>query len=96
MKLEIYGNSKKGFSAHGEDNGEYDLEPCPFCDSSDVEITNTHSPSYWAECNNCGAQGPSGRTSSVRIARKTKSAVRRQHEEAFSKAHELWNTRRED
>lgn len=34
---------------HGE------LKPCPFCGGTELEVINTHTPSYWVECS-CGAQ----------------------------------------
>lgn len=33
-----------------------DAKPCPFCGCEDIEITNTHTPAYWAECTECGAR----------------------------------------
>lgn len=32
------------------------VEPCPFCGSTDIELANTWTPSYWIECNGCGAE----------------------------------------
>ncbi len=31
------------------------LKPCPFCGGSNVELSNTHTASFWCECE-CGAQ----------------------------------------
>ncbi|MDE2098435.1 MAG: Lar family restriction alleviation protein [Patescibacteria group bacterium] len=31
------------------------LLKCPFCGSSSLQIGNTHTPSYWVECEDCGA-----------------------------------------
>lgn len=28
------------------------VEPCPFCGGTDIEIQNTHTPSYWMACQN--------------------------------------------
>lgn len=30
--------------------------PCPFCGSDDIELANTHTPSYWVECLECSAE----------------------------------------
>ena len=32
------------------------VKPCPFCGSRDIELANTWTPSYWAECKVCGVQ----------------------------------------
>ena len=32
------------------------LLPCPFCGSDDLELCNTHTPSFWVECHGCEAQ----------------------------------------
>ncbi|MBO2947093.1 hypothetical protein J4754_04165 [Burkholderia pseudomallei] len=33
-----------------------ELLPCPFCSSTDLEIANTHTPSFWVRCNECEAE----------------------------------------
>ena len=38
-----------------EKDGGSGLKPCPFCESEELEICKTHTPSYWVECE-CGAQ----------------------------------------
>lgn len=90
MNLEVHGNAKDGYFGSGESDGEY-LEPCPFCGSLNVTVSNTHTPSYWAECEDCGAQGPSS-TYPKREAR-SRAGVRRQHKAALSEAVERWNRR---
>lgn len=90
MNLQLYGDTKAGFKATGESDGEH-LEPCPFCGSEEVIVRNTHTPSYWAECMNCGAKGPN--TTYPKREARSKSAVRRQHERAFREAVTLWNER---
>lgn len=30
--------------------------PCPFCNSDDLHLRNTHTPYFWVECDSCGAQ----------------------------------------
>lgn len=32
------------------------LLPCPFCGGTDLEITNTHTASFWIVCNDCDAE----------------------------------------
>lgn len=32
------------------------LLPCPFCGAEDLELVNTHTPSYWVECETCRAE----------------------------------------
>jgi Lar family restriction alleviation protein len=32
------------------------VKPCPFCGSTDLELCNTWTASYWIECLWCGAQ----------------------------------------
>lgn len=36
------------------------LNPCPFCGGDDLEIINTHTPSFWVECVDCNARVPGG------------------------------------
>jgi transcription elongation factor Elf1 len=31
------------------------LLPCPFCGSENLEVCNTHTPSFWIECGDCEA-----------------------------------------
>jgi Lar family restriction alleviation protein len=94
MKLDIYGGTKdyRYFSASGESDTEK-LKPCPFCGSRDVVVRNTHTPHYTAECDNCEAQGPTGRAGNGDHIR-TKATAKRQHTKAFTLAVEGWNTRR--
>ncbi len=33
-----------------------ELKLCPFCSSTNVDLANTWTPSFWVECNECGAQ----------------------------------------
>lgn len=91
MKLSIYGNKKDGFSGHGESHHE-SLLCCPFCGCAEVNVVNTHSPSYWAECAGCGAKGSDGRSRSSKHPMSERSATLR-HVQAFTKAFRKWNTR---
>lgn len=84
MNLKLYGNAKEGFHATGESDAEH-LEPCPFCRSNEVLVMNTHSPSYWAECQNC------------RHIRDARRAVRPLYAvRAFREAVTLWDERAEE
>lgn len=37
-------------------NAPADLLPCPFCAGTDLEIFNTHTPSFSVRCNDCDAE----------------------------------------
>lgn len=100
MNLEIYGTSKSHFSAHGElvqeaDTIEKRLLPCPFCGSDVITVSNTHTPYYDAECQDCGAQGPPGRptTKGGDGHIRTKKLCQTLHREAFEDAIFAWNAR---
>ena len=32
------------------------LLPCPFCGSDNLEVCNTHTPSFWVNCFDCEGQ----------------------------------------
>lgn len=49
------------FSVIYEPGIDVPLLPCPFCGSSDLEVENTHTPSYTVECA-CGAERSPQRT----------------------------------
>lgn len=34
----------------------FPLKHCPFCGSLAIDLKNTHTPSYWVECDTCGAK----------------------------------------
>lgn len=96
LQLRIYGNATGGYHASGdyEANVDPELGACPFRGSQNVTAGNTHSPSYWAECEDCGAHGPhgdAGREGFKRIGTKVK--CERLHRTAFSNAVEFWNKR---
>jgi uncharacterized Zn finger protein len=83
MKLEIH--CEEPFSAHGENTDET-YDSCPFCGSREIEISNTHTPSYRGECFACGAVGPSN----PYPEKEPSEAV---HRAAFEEALRLWNAR---
>ncbi|NTG00048.1 hypothetical protein G6L30_07930 [Agrobacterium rhizogenes] len=37
-----------------------EILPCPFCGSENVDLANTHTPAFWVECEDCGAQVDGG------------------------------------
>jgi hypothetical protein len=97
MKLEIYGGPKDGgWIGHGEYEPGIDprLDACPFCDSDDIEVSNTHTPYYHATCNECGTEGPFNRGAAAVWRRSmSKRDVTVLHQRSFAKAINDWNTR---
>lgn len=96
MELEIYGGPKHGgWSGHGEYEPGIDtpLRACPFCGGSNVTVTNTHTPYYGAECEDCGAEGPRPNTGAAWKRGMSKAAAERLHREAFQAAVDAWNER---
>jgi hypothetical protein len=91
MNVEIVGNSEDGFVVNlRHDSSDAELKPCPFCESRRIEIVNTHTPAYWAECEDCGAK-KDGLSFSVRSDKR--SRVLAAHEKSFWSAIEQWNRR---
>lgn len=92
-----------GFRIQGEagyysvsfiDDGKHDghaLRGCPFCGGTDVEICNTHSPAYWIECLECGAECPGDTDDEASCA--TELEALNTHNRALLSAVERWNTR---
>lgn len=105
MILQIYGTKEIGFSASGEHEPGIDpaLRHCPFCGSSDIELSNTHTPCYTAKCGNCEAEGSDGRMmidhklvrQMQRMPMKSMSRkrVKEIHEIAFKAGIDAWNCR---
>lgn len=95
--LKIFGNKAEGYSASHEETGEYLdlLLDCPFCgERDDLDIVNTHTPSYNIECNNCGGTMVGGNPNGYwgqPIRTTTRCAGL--HAAAIEKAVERWNTR---
>jgi Lar family restriction alleviation protein len=95
MKTELIGNAKVGFSIHGESTDEK-LEPCPFCGSREVVVSNTHTNYYNGECQDCGAQGAcvgNGAVPTKRDGFSTKQLAQVNHEASFALAVQHWNKR---
>lgn len=57
------------------------LLPCPFCGCEEPELTNSHTPSFWIECPQCGARSGGG------------DPVRRSYPAAMKAAVDSWNQR---
>jgi hypothetical protein len=96
MKLEIYGGPKHGgWSGHGEYEPGIDprLDACPFCDSDEVDVSNTHTPYYNAECQQCGAEGPRNSVGDAWTHSMSKSNVTTLHRQSFARAINDWNMR---
>jgi len=93
MKLEIWGNKEAGFSAHGEYEPKIDqpLEPCPFCGSHDLEVSNSHTPSYSVECLCCEAEKCGAYHYGKKC--KTERKAELEHRKAFTSAIQEWNKR---
>ncbi|EIW6162789.1 Lar family restriction alleviation protein [Salmonella enterica subsp. enterica serovar Saintpaul] len=56
--FDVFG-SDEDYSCSYEDDGNHSgatLLPCPFCGSENLEVCNTHTPSYWVACLNCGGE----------------------------------------
>jgi hypothetical protein len=96
MKLEIYGGTTLGgWRGHGEYEPGIDprLDTCPFCDSDDIEVSNTHTPYYCAICTECGTEGPRNNVGSAWSRSMSKRDVTVLHQRSFAKAINDWNTR---
>lgn len=99
MIFDFFSKKRGHFSAHGE--YEHGIDPplacCPFCgaEGEDLELTNTHTPFYSVECQNCDAQGPTGRDTKAPASGRYRSAAdyERAHRDAFGNAIVLWNDR---
>lgn len=71
-------------------DGSENLLPCPFCGSTNLELANTHTPSYWIECLDCdcklsGGCGPDLAGDAATLKAQHKASA----EDAITK----WNTR---
>ncbi|KDN94697.1 hypothetical protein [Hydrogenovibrio marinus] len=57
--IEFFGDQESGYSGSTRSTGipsnAVPLEACPFCHSTNQRIVNTHTPSYWIECQ-CGIE----------------------------------------
>lgn len=94
MKLKIFGE-KGDWSAHGEHEPGVDpqLMPCPFCGGDEITVSNTHSPYYKAQCEECNAVGPPGKVLGAPERLKTKHECKEIHVASFNVAINYWNIR---
>lgn len=61
------------------------LEPCPFCGSTDLEMSNVNNARYWIECKTCEARAEG---KAQRYGRRIEP-----HRLAAASAIEIWNHR---
>lgn len=66
------------------------LKPCPFCGSEDLDLCNTHTASYWIECQCCTAQ-VHGKSFGDKFP--SELQTRRHHRSAADSAITKWNAR---
>lgn len=93
--LTIYGDEQH-WSATLEDDGDHagnELLPCPICGSTDLELANTHTPSYWVACHNCGAEVPGDLPDGGGSVISSQQDCERLHRTAINSAVARWNTR---
>lgn len=74
----------------GSHNG-YMLRECPFCGGDALTICNTHSPTFWIECE-CGAQ-MSGEYIDAGDTAPNEAAALVEFEKAMASVVADWNTR---
>jgi len=74
-----------GVTKHARLSRTDELLPCAFCGDIEISLENTHTASYWLECQRCGAQvnGESEPGNSIL-----------DHECAAFSAIEKWNSRK--
>lgn len=61
------------------------LLPCPFCGSINVSVLNTHTPYYFAECEDCSCQ--------MHDSYSREEDNLRGHKNSFNRVIQKWNTR---
>ena len=94
--LQIYGNEShfSGSFLDDRSHGGHILTACPFCGTDDeLELCNTHTPSYWVRCHNCGAEAHGRCTEEGGSRILSKEAALRLHLAAMESAVLAWNTR---
>ncbi|MCO8325950.1 Lar family restriction alleviation protein [Burkholderia cenocepacia] len=86
------GHYSGAFTDDGKHAG-HALLPCPFCGSTKLALTNTHTPSYWVYCLKCDAEAhgnmPSGAGSQI----PNRNGAVRIHRAAMRSAVRKWNKR---
>ena len=66
------------------------LRPCPFCGSDSVIMEHTWTPSYWVECEDCGARVSDNRSRTWDNPDLISLAF---HKRSMRYAAEAWNSR---
>lgn len=92
--LEMFGE-KGSFSASYKDDGKHSgqtLAACPFCGGDDLSVCNTHTTTYWVQCNACDVQ-KDGEDIDTSDAEKTGAEMTDDHYKAFLSAVLGWNKR---
>lgn len=92
--VEVHGEPK-AFGASYKDDGKHSghtLKACPFCGGDDLAVCNTHTATYWVQCNACHAQKDGEDIESADDAQ-TKAELVVAHYEAFLSAVLGWNKR---
>lgn len=101
MTLEQLLESRMIYGGDGHFSGHLDfsesdlirtLKPCPFCGSTDLEIVNTHTSSYWVTCQECGVEADSYSVE-YEFPFKSPQEVYDAHMESARGGAETWNTR---
>lgn len=65
------------------------MKPCPFCGTKCVTVNNTHTASYWMECD-CGAE-VHGKSYGSHLT--SEKQTLRHHQLSKASALKAWNTR---
>lgn len=97
VPLKIYGMKGRWSASPESPGGEpvyaaHVLKPCPFCGEQDrLELANTHTASYWIECEACEAtaRDPKGSGNPYR----TKAAAKKAHHQSMRRTIATWNRR---
>lgn len=90
IEYEMFGND--GDFSGSARPAHHNLSCCPFCLSTDVVVSNTWTPSYWVECNECGAHGPHVMLTE-KMSFATLGAAKREHRRACIAAIKAWDER---
>lgn len=80
------------YKCHGESDETDNIPACPFCESEDVENSNTHTPYYSVRCEDCGAEGPTSVLhEDEEVEDSDPDLVLAQHQKAAAHAIHLWS-----
>lgn len=72
-----------------------EVVPCPFCGCKSIELAHTHTPSYWINCTDCGAEvkGDWGEDLVIGCTPDDEEAQAEAHLASAADALERWNNR---